>query len=444
MPAIRQPLPPPVPGRRLRWRSLSWRSLRPRSLWALPAALLLAGCSGSSLVAGFTGEVLHVVLVPTPGLEWIERVGTLPESWRRIERSFTDLHPDVRLRVTVVPESALPRELGLRQHRGLGPDLLLMRSPVAIAMLDRGLIEPLVESPTLRTAFASMEPASLARARTGGRLAGLPVYTDASLACYDRRRLARAPADLDELLAVAAAGDPIGLAVDPASLWWTAGSLGADAAMVPIITGISPAGWSPRLARPAIVAWLQWLRQASLQARVDLASSPRELVQGLEAGRLAWIPCFSPLLPRLDRSLGPHLGVAPLPSGPGGLPSPFTSLRVWSFGRDSTPRQRLLAEDLAALSLSPILQRSLTLASRSVLPVNRFVSLPVASSGQLAAMAAAEAQFRSGSPLLSAPFSADRVNQVLPPLTDTISQVMVGAVTPAAGADALLRLREPR
>lgn len=407
-------------------------------------ALLLAGCSGSGPVAGLTAEVLHVVLVPTPGLEWIERTGTLPEAWRRIERSFADLHPAVRLRVTVVPELALHRELSLRQRRGLGPDLLLTRAPVAIAMLERGLIEPVSITPTLRTAFASVEPASLARARSGGKLAGLPVYTDASLACYDRRRLERPPADLDELLAVAAAGDPIGLAVDPPSLWWTAGALGADAAMVPIITGTSPAGWSPRLARPAIVGWLQWLRQASLQARVDMASGSRELVQGLESGRLAWIPCFSPLLPRLDRSLGPHLGVAPLPRGPGGLPSPFTSLRVWSFGRDSTPRQRQQAEDLAALSLSPILQRSLTLASRSVLPVNRFVSLPVASSGQLAALAAADSQFRSGSPLLSAPFSADRVNQVVPPLTDTLSQVMVGAVTPAAGADALLRLREAR
>jgi len=411
---------------------------------SLPLTLLLGGCSGLSELPGLRGEVLHVMVVPTPALEWLERPGTQPEAWRRLERAFRDVHPDVRLRMSVVPEAGLREELALRQRRGLGPDLLLLRTPLAISMLDHGLIEPLPASASIRTALSAVDPASLKRISRRGRLAGLPVYSDATLACYDRRRLERAPRDLGELLAVAAGGDPIGLALDPTSLWWTAGALGADTALTPIITGAANTVPPRPGDRAAIEAWLQWLRQASLQARVDLAAGPQELVQGLESGRLAWIPCFSPLLPRLHHSLGARLGVAPLPNGPAGLASPFTSLRVWSFGRDSSPRQRQLAEELAALSLNPVLQRALTFASRSILPVNRFVPLPVASSGQLAALAEAQQQFRSGSALLTAPFSSDRVDRVLPSIVETISQVMVGATTPAVGTDALLQLREVR
>jgi len=442
------PAPSPPPQRR-RYPRLSLPAALPAALPAgLPAglagALLLAGCTATAPLNGLQREVLHVVTVPSPQLEWLERPGTPPDTWRRVQRSFNELHPDINLRVSVVPEEALQRELTLRHQRGLGPDLLLLRAPVAISLLDHSLIDPVPTSAALRQALSTVEPGDVARASRHGRLAGLPVYVEATLACYDRRRLQQPPSDIGQLLAVAAGGTPIGVAVDPPSLWWTAGTLGADTAMALIITG-NPASAAGRSSdQAAITTWLQWLRQASLQTKVDLAAGSRELVQGLESGRLAWIPCYSPVLPRLERALGPHLGVAPLPNGPAGPASPFTSMRVWGFGRDSSPRQRRIAEDLAALSLNPVLQRSLSLTSRSLLPVNRYVPLPVASSGQLAALAAAQEQFRSGSPLLSAPFPADRVNRVMPVILDTVTEVMVGAISPEAGAKALLRLREVR
>ena len=47
----------------------------------------------------------------------------------------------------------------------------------------------------------------------------------------------RPPASLDELMDLAASGRPIGVAVDPIGIWWSAGALGAQNAMVPILTG---------------------------------------------------------------------------------------------------------------------------------------------------------------------------------------------------------------
>jgi len=187
-----------------------------------------------------------------------------------------------------------------------------------------------------------------------------------------------------------------------------------------------------------------WLRQTSLQSRVDLASGPQDLTEGLESGRLAWIPCYSLTLRRLERTMGRHLGVAPLPSGPGGLPTPFSALRVWSLGVDSSPRQRQLALSLAELSLNPLVQRQLTLGTKMMLPANRFVPIPVASSGKLAAIEQAQRQFTQTSGLLVSPYSADRVQQVLPSLEAVISQVLVGVMTPQQGTEALLRLSPQR
>jgi hypothetical protein len=271
------------------------------------------------------------------------------------------------------------------------------------------------------------------------------MFSEITLACFDRRRLAQAPTSLDQLLAVAASGKPIGLAVEPSSLWWTAGALGAQGALAPIFTGNPRAVSSSEASdRSALETWLLWLRQTTLQSRVDLASGPQDLTVGLESGRLAWIPCYSLTLRRLERTMGDHLGVAPLPSGPGGLPTPLSTLRIWSLGVDSSPRQRRLALSLMELSLNPLVQRQLTLGTKMVLPANRFVPIPVASSGKLAAIEQAQRQFIQTSNLLVTPYSADRVQQVLPTIEAVLSQVLVGVMTPRQGSEALMRLSPQR
>ena len=75
-----------------------------------------------------------------------------------------------------------------------------------------------------------------------------------------------------------------------------------------------------------------------------------------------------------------------------------------------------------------------------VLPTNRYVSVPVASSGRLAALAAAQAQFTDSSTQLSQPFSADRVRGVQPAIEAIVSEVMNGMQTPEQGTAALLEL----
>jgi ABC-type glycerol-3-phosphate transport system substrate-binding protein len=407
----------------------------------LALAALLQGCQGPR-------QTLHVLIVPTRRLEWLQRDGKDQIPWTPLLREYQRLHPGVKLQISVLDEAHLEETLRRDRSRGLGPDLLVLRAPVATALLQQGLVERLDDQPAWHSSQPLLEPALAERVTSAAGVAGLPAYNILTLACFNRQVVPRPPASLDELMGLAASGRPIGVAVDPIGIWWSAGALGAQDAMVPILTGhprvaSATAIASPTADRAALLAWLTWLRQVALQSRVDIASGPRELVEGLESGRLSWIPCYSASLAHLERRMGKRLGVAPLPAGPAGPPTPFGTVMVMALGSDSSPAQRRLALQLAELSLDPLVQREITLASLMVLPANRFVSVPVASSGRLAALEQAQRQFNERSKLLTTSYSADRLRRTQPLVEDLLWKVMLGVVTPQQGTEALLRLSPP-
>lgn len=417
------------------------RRLPPQHLGAGLLALLLAGCSAR---LPLPRQTLHVVVVPTEQLEWM--TGDYLRDGKAIDPlllAFKRLQPNVTVEISLQREDEIESILRAGTSRGLAPDLLLLRAPQAVTLLDQGLIEPLsLANPTIGRLRRLLPPTDFSRVSTPAGLAGLPIFTEFTLACYDRRRIQEPPATLAQLLELAASGRQVGLSVDPIGIWWTVGALGAKEVLIPIILDRpEPQGMSESQQRQALVNWLRWLRQAALQGRVEIEGGPRELVVGLESGRLAWAPCFSPTLTRLDRSLGPNLGVAPLPSGPGGMPAPFSTTRVWSLGRNSSAEQRRLALQLASITLDPLIQRQLMMTTQTILPANRFVPIPVSGSGRLAALAAADRQFRQASPLLGKPFQIGRLQRLQPTVQSLLMDVMVGLNTPEQGAEALLRLK---
>ncbi len=413
-----------------------------RSALALLTLLALAGAQGCRALGPLNTDTLHVYVVPTESGGTMASPAVHVELATSVMQDYRRLHPEVNIRLQVVPEERLEQELQGNRRQGLGPDLLLVRAPVAISLWRRGLIAPLPRDPAMTDALASIAPEELTRVRERGELVGLPVAEEVTLACYDRRRVPSSPSDVAGVLALAASGSPVGVSADPIGLWWSAGSLGAAQAMALLITDRPlPPGHDLVRDQRAIEGWLRWLRQAALQSRVDIAAEASDLIDGLKQGRLSWIPCYSLHLMRLQQTMGPRLGVAPLPGGPGGQASPFSSLRIWAFGTDSSANQRRLAEELARFTLSPKQQRELTLTSQSVLPVNRFVTVPVAESGRLAAMAGAQQQFRAIGKLMATPFSADRVRTLVQPIEQIIYEVMLGVTTPEEGARRILALR---
>ena len=426
--------------------------LRRRGLRALlravaPAALFLLlplqGCS--SLQPLQSRQTLHVLVVPTEQMEWMQKdLIEARQTMAPLLKAFRRLQPEVGIEVSFQNQEGLQAKLRDSSSRGLAPDLLVMRAPQAVSLLNQGLIDPLPKrDPTVRSLLRLIPERNVSRVSTDRGLAGLPWFNEFTLACYDRRRLKQPPTTLTELLTLAASGRNVGLSVDPIGLWWTAGALGAESVIAPIITGKGDAPATEQQQRARLNDWLSWLREAALQSRIEIAGGPRELTQRLESGQLAWIPCFSLTLNRLDRTMGPHLGVAPLPGGPAGPASPFSTTEIWGLGRNSSPAQRQLALQLMALSLDPLIQREMMLVTKTLLPANRFVPIPLASSGRLAALDTANRQFLQVSALFSMPFSIDQVQRVLPRIEALVLDVMVGITPPAQGVEQLLKLRSP-
>ena len=415
---------------------------------ALPVVLatvlpLLAFVSGCATGRVAQRQTLHLLIVPTVWMDSLRQEsihdGRLMQP---LLKAFRRLQPNVAVQISIQSHEGLERRLRVSGSQGLAPDLMLMRAPQAVDLLQKKLIDPLPSGdPAVARVLGHIQPLDLSRVMEPAGIAGLPLLSEFTLACYDRTRLQQPPTTLSDLLAVAASGRSVGLSVDPTGLWWTAGALGAQPVMTPILIGGQAGTPEPTAEqRRRLRGWLVWLRQAALQSRVEIENGPQALIEGLESGRLSWVPCFSMALLRLDRTMGDRLGVAPLPGGPDGPPSPFSTTRVWALGRDSSSEQRRLALQLAALSLDPLIQRQMMLQGRMFMPANRFVPIPVSSSGRLGTLAIAERQFEQSSPLLAHPFSIARLDRLMPRMESTLLDVMVGVISPEQGVEGLLRL----
>lgn len=398
-------------------------------LTLLTAALTLAGCSyglrpptplqialGTNSDQRLDSELLH---------DFEERLELL-------ERGFLRIHPDAILQVSIYPGDQLVGAIQRRSRAGLEPDVLFVTGDTALTLLRQGLVDPYPATPELLQSF---DPSLLERVRDSqGRLAGLPLLVQTQVSCFNRRQIPEAPRSLDDLLRLSASGKAVGLSVEPVQLMWTAGSLGAIPALIATLRGqtLSPAE------RQALLRWLDWLKLASGQLRVAFYASQQEATTEFLAQRLAWMPCSSINVGMMRRHLGASLGVAPLPNGPNQQPAAaLNRVRVISLGPHSSATARRLALAFGRFSANPLTQRSLTTGSQTVLPANRFVSLPLQSSQQLQAMQIAVEQGRQTN-ALAALIQANDAR--LPQVQTLFTRLVFGEASPATTADALVQL----
>lgn len=395
-------------------------------LGLLLGVLTLSGCGPRS--------ELPTVLYLTIGSSDNEAVDAdLIEGFRQrldsLESGYRELQPATRFQVSVESENDVVSLMRRRTGAGLGPDLLLINGDTARQLLEAGLVDPYPINSSLRNSLDAGHVRELSDSQ--GRLAGLPVLLQTQVACFNRKRLKRAPATLNELLNAGASGHPIGLSVQLADLFWSAGGFGAVKGLE---QGLEGRPWSKPQAQ-AIVNWLDWLQDANNQRGITVYSNQSMLEADFLAGRLDWLPCRSIALPKLRQRLGADLGIAPLPDGSGGRASPINRLRVLSLGRSSSPQGRARALAFGHHALTPLSQRMLTLGSMTVLPANRFVTVPVNSSATLAALVSAEEHGLQSESIIRMVHASDpRVAQAQAVLT----RVVFGEITPQEGATNLL------
>jgi arabinogalactan oligomer/maltooligosaccharide transport system substrate-binding protein len=398
---------------------------------SLLCGLSLAGCTGG---VGLP-KVLYLSISTNSDQridaelldDFIERLNLLQVSYRQI-------HPGTRFQFSVYPEESIAAAIRRRSNAALGPDLLLINGDTAQAMLQLGLTDPFPRSPDLEKLF---NPDDLARIRTpSGQLAGLPLLIQPQVACFNRKRLANPPTTLEELLKATATGNSVGLSVELNSMFWTAGSTGAVASLQRAATGMAL-----NLAeRQKIIQWLRWLQNASNQQRMSFLADQLALKSAFTAGQLDWISCSSQSVPRLRKSMGPALGVASLPSGPGGQASPLNRLRVLALGRSTSRAGRERALAFSRFIVNPLIQRSITIGTET-LPANRFVKVPVQSSETLAAMVASQQGGQQVTRIVSEIHDDDPRRGKAQGL---ITQVVFGEKTPTSAADELIKLLAPK
>ncbi|MFM7453481.1 MAG: hypothetical protein ACKO1V_05900 [Cyanobium sp.] len=101
------------------------------------------------------------------------------------------------------------------------------------------------------------------------------------------------------------------------------------------------------------------------------------------------------------------------------------------FGRNSSPAQQRIAREVARFSVNPRVQRNLTLSTLILLPVNRFVPAPVASSAVLAAMVRSAEQSERSTPVIHGLMSNNGAEKALSAL---LNRVLFGELSPREAA----------
>lgn len=353
--------------------------------WAgvgIALSLLLAGCRGA--VAPL--ENVQITIAPGAGGDRVASA-SLRQLAGQMVHDFMRVNPGVNLHFRYVPEGQLLQNVSERSSLGVGPDLLITRVPAAFNLARRGYTSP------VQLGAAQLEPLRLqflSSFRQGQGYAALPLLVQPSLACYDRRRLSRPPASLEQLVAQASAGRRMGLSLELHELLWTATGFGAQPPLLHLFDPKTGAGGAPRLdpaAQGRVLAWLRWLYRSNVIPSLVFVDDGDQLVQRLERGQLDWISCNATAIGRLRKLLGTSLAVSVLPRGVDDQASrPLANLLVLSFGRDSTPSQRRVAERFALFALNDFSQNNLMVRAEGNMPVNQNVVVPVKEAPELAVM----------------------------------------------------------
>jgi ABC-type glycerol-3-phosphate transport system substrate-binding protein len=412
----------------------------------LRGRLAAAGLASAALTAALAGlwlqgfqplqrrSTLFIYLVPPREAAVVISRQKLSRLWAPLIEAYRELEPNVQLELEIFPEADIFEELRRRNGHGLGPDLLIVNADLAMELRQRGLIRAIPLTPSV---VEAIEPTALAKVKVPGGLAAVPLVWSPQLSCYNRSRIAQPPTTVTDLIGLVAGGRRIGITMDPSGLWWSAGALGAEKSLATLLS--SSKGNLSSADHQSLLGWMQWLQQTAMHPQVNLYNNDLELTEALQRGQLDWIPCSSLSLKRLGDALGSKLGVAVLPSGPGGGPSPNSRMRVFAFGPNSSARQFQEAMALAELSLNPLMQRYMSISDPQALPVNRHAPPPVANSALLQTLVAAQRQFQQGAPLQKLSLSLSRQQQIRQIFSHELTPMMVGQISPAAATDNLIQ-----
>ncbi|MFL0773866.1 MAG: hypothetical protein AB8A39_03800, partial [Prochlorococcus sp.] len=152
--------------------------------------------------------------------------------------AFKNLYPNVQFHLSFYPEDHLEEHLRTRNQSGLGPDLIITSGEQTNRLLKEQMIWPMTKT---QQQIENTYPDLLRRVTNkNGNLSGQPMGQDRQLACFDKRRIAKPPETVHQLLQESSKGIRIGLVINLRDLYWSAGSLGAQSGLNMAFNGKQP------------------------------------------------------------------------------------------------------------------------------------------------------------------------------------------------------------
>jgi len=331
-----------------------------------PIALLLSTAllGGCGMTDGRRSIVLKVAQASNENEQHSnDRFKTERKITRNFQQQLKEMQPGIKLHPSIYPEESLEKALKVQTNSGLGPDLVIADSNQALSLLALGLTDPIKLTEERQNLI---NPAALERVKTAnGSLAGQPVSQYLQLACFDKRKLKKAPETLKALSEASGTGKVFGMVTNLQDLYWSLGSFGAGEALTASLTRqkVTVA------AHERLIQWMRWLNASSYQQNIVFCEIKPHF-ESVYEGDMQWISCWSSQLPQLREKLKDHLGIAPLPSGDFGRATPITRLQVWALGKNSSRRQRAESLNLLDFMVQPWAQKTYALKYRTGFPVN--------------------------------------------------------------------------
>ena len=399
----------------------------------LISSLLITGCSRLKeeipvLLYLAMAIDQDTTLTTSTQADFRRRIQLIADDYRRI-------NPRVHVQVELYERDNLLEKLQRRNASDLGPDLIITDTLQANQLFAAGLTEavPIPEAKRQDT-----DPPLWERVSTeDGHIVAQPIVIFPQIACFNKTVIDAPPTTLSGLQQQGASGARIGLPVKFSELLWTAGSMGS-------LNSLARAGDGQTLSAQnvaSIQGWLRWLEEATSENNITFFQDQGQLENLLKDGELDWVSCNANSLLRLRETMDENLGVSPLPSGPGGKPSPVNDVRVLALGSNSSPRQREFAITLTHYITNAMVQRNLSVRSLAFLPVNPNVDVPVQGSGTLQTLMTSKNEARQyETDLAGLVHHRDLSSRITPKLIPLI----FGAADPRSRSEALIDFLQKR
>ena len=307
---------------------MSWQRLKIK--WVLFFLLTMMGCQSTTQDDELNGRI------------------TLWHSWSGTEAAiledalgqFQEIHPDVQVITTAVPESEILAGFIEAGNNGLGPGLLIGEDSWIGELGDSGLIRPF-SAENISLVFFNSRNRDLTLYQD--KIHGMPMSLAPYALYYNTNIVDEPPESLDALLAEAAAGNQVAFVPRFLEAYWGIQAFG---------DGFIDDQGRFTLAESGFTEWLHWLNEAQNAPGVILNVDDPSLMELFVTGQIVYYVAGPDkqalIMAMMDEENPIEFGVVPLPQGPQGPAGPILTAETILLYAYTSDDQTKIANELAS------------------------------------------------------------------------------------------------